>query len=272
MIRVPRDIKSFDGIGWGQKASVRLAGGPMYHELTLITNAVASDILWVTLTVNGDVKFQVAGSDLVLLERYKKLWEETGRFLLPLSDISNNSLESQVISGLNTVPSDNILLEVQFGSGSGSLTLSASAEVSNASADAPVALYVPRTRKVNLKAGGSGIIVLDNVHMRADGMEHLRRVHFDGTNGASADYIDKLEIRRDKQIVFEQTTAEMRYKLKRLGRAPQAGYFHFDPIRSGFALAEMFSTGHVSELEFRITLNTSMSTIPALIESLEKVG
>lgn len=279
MFRIPRKLKSFDGVGWGNIARARLAGGPMYHEIVFNTNALEDDIVSVTLTVNGDVKYKLPGWALKMLERFKKKWEETGRYVIALADISLYSLEGQIISALNTAPTDNILLEVEFGDGTASVvdpnatpaTLEAEAEVSNSDPTSAVALYVPRTRLVNLKGGGSGEVTIDNLHQKSNGNELLRRAHFDGRDGGANDYITNLEVLVDNTKRWEQSKGNMRFNLKRHDKAPQAGFYHFDPIRSGFPITEMFNMAHSTSLEFKPTISNAMSTIPVIIETLERV-
>lgn len=279
MIRIPRKIRGFDGVGWNNRAQVRLAGGPMYHEIALRTNAVDDDIQQVTITVNGDVRYQLPGWALRMLEKLKKKYEEAGLLIISLADLSMYSLEGQVMSGLNTVPTDNILVEVKFGDGTASVanplitppTLVATATVSNSAPDSPIAMFVPRTRLVNLKGGGAGLVTIDNLHQNANGREMIRRVHFDGRDGGANDYITDLEIRVDDVIRWEQSTADMRYELKRNDLAPQTGFYHFDPLRTRF-VSEIFNTAHQKALEFRLQISNAMATVPAIVETLERVG
>lgn len=278
MNRIPRKIRGFDGVGWSNRAQVRLAGGPTYHEIELITNAVDADILRVSLTVNGDVKFDVTGTVLRFFEKYKKKWEESGRLVIALADLALYSLEGQLLRSLHTVPTDNIILEVQFGTGAASVvnplvtppTISANSLVSNP-LNAEVASAVIRTRLVNLKGGGSGLVTLDNLHQQSNGREVFQRIHFDGRDGGANDYITDMEIRRDGSVIWEQSTASMRYDLKRNDLAPQAGFYHFDSTRSRF-LSELMNSQHATSLEFRLQLSNAMATIPAILETIEYLG
>ena len=279
MIRIPRKIRSFDGVAWNGRAQVRLAGGPTYHEIPLITNAVDADILDVSLTVNGDVRYQLPGWAIRMLEKYKKKYEQVGRLVIALADMSMYSLEGQVLSGLATKPTDNIILEVRFGNGVASVgtpnttppTLVAEALVSSSQADQSLAMFMPRTRIVNAKGGGTGLVTIDNLHQKSDGKEIIRRAHFDGRAGGANDYITDLEIRVDDVIRFQQARDSMRYDLKRQDIAPQDGFYHFDPIRTRFT-SEWFNTQNTKALEWRIQLSNAMATIPVLLETLEIVG
>lgn len=270
MLRIPRELKAFDGLGWGKKASTRLAGGPMYHEFIFRTNARPQDILSIALVDNGDRRVECDGATLKFLERYKKQFEQDGYYVLALSDISNFGFAAQVFSGLNTMPSDNLTLEVKFAAdpgGLGDLYFYATAWVSSAAPDAPVADFEPRLKLVNFKGGPANKdLVLDNLHTVADGSERIQRVHF---YGGASDYIDRLEIRRDGNVVYEETVAEMRFNQKRKGRAPQDLWVTFDPIASGFALDENFSTAFARELQFRLRLTGALTDVPAIIETVE---
>lgn len=267
MIRVPREMKSFDGIGWGQTAQVKVPGGPMYHELQLNTNATAADIPLVELYVNGDPRVSITGAQMVMLENYQKHYVEAGKFIVPLACLFGRSLEGQALSGLNTSPSDNLIIKVHFGAGAGELSLSGVAWVSETPANSPIARYVPRIVSLGYAAGQSGRNINDTLR---DGLARgamVRRIHFDGRGTGAQDLITELRIRRDRRVEYEQTNADNRYQLKRRGLAPQDGFYHFDPVQSGFIRSEMFSLAGET-LAFEVT-TTAAGNFPVLIEAVE---
>lgn len=259
MLRVPREIKSFDGVGWGSKPQVKLAGGPTYHEIVLTTNLTAAQINRVSLELNGDPIIQLSGADMLMLEQYKKHWTEPGKFIIPIADITGKSFEGQGLSALATFPADNIILKVDVAeepaAGSPAVQLRADAWVS---AHRGVREAIPRISTITFNAGATGRNILDtlpnNGHL-------LRRMHMRGD-------IDALRIRRDKVVVYEQSAGSNAFMLKRRERAPQAGYHHFDPVQSGFVLVEMFNTLARESLEFEMEVN-SAGHIAILLETLE---
>lgn len=271
MIVVPREVKGFDGVAWGYTAQVKLPGGPMFHEIQLNTNAVAADIVLVELYVNGDPRISLTGEQLDMLEKYKKQYTETGKFVIPLADLFGVSMEGRAMSGLNTVPSDNLILKVKLGdgtaSGGGTANLSAVAWVSNTSGNTPIAAYIPRLVSLTAQAGASGRNILDTIRDGIGRGAMIRRIHFDGRAGAGLDIITELRIRRNRAVEYEQTNADNRYQLKRKKLAPQAGFYHFDPVQSGFIRSDMFSTAGET-LDFELTVSQA-ATIPMLVEAVE---
>ncbi|AJD48275.1 outer membrane receptor protein [Isoalcanivorax pacificus W11-5] len=248
MLRVPREVKSFDGVGWGQKPQVKLAGGPTYHEIVFETNLLPEQIVMATLWLNGDPIVQMTGQQMVMLERYKKHWEEPGRFVMPLADISGASLEGQSLSALPTFPADNLILQVQVAqepapNTQGSVALKADAWVSR---HVGVRSHISRITTTTFNAGANGRNILDTLPNNG---QLIRRMHLLGD-------IANLRIRKDKNVVYEQDAGKNVYHLKRRKLAPQAGYYHFDPVQSHFIRAEQFDTRVVESLEFEMDVST----------------
>jgi hypothetical protein len=274
MLRTTREIKSFSGVSWGQKPQVKLAGGPTYQEVILDTN-LTPDQFFVELFVNGDPRFRLTGEQLVMLERYKKIYVPTdiatagGKYVVPIGDFANKTLEGQMVSGLETKPSDNLILKVTVDpepspNTQGNVTLSAEALVNaklEGNAGAALERFVPRITEVTFDAGQTGRNILDTLTLGPI----IKRMHFNSAN------VTNLRIFKDKRIVWERSAGTNDFMLKRRERAPQTGYFHFDPIESGFALTEWLRTSDVREkLEFEVTVS-SAGTIPILMETLEPV-
>jgi len=269
MLRTTREIKSFSGVAWGQKAEVKLAGGPVYQELILTTNVPAA-LLSIELFINGDPRIQMTGLELVMLESYKKLWTEAGKFVIPLGDISCRNIAGQMLPGLETKPTDNIILKVSIGAdpgGLGNASLSAEAWVNaplgNAAGEA-LAIWHPRITTHTFDASASGKNVLDTLAIGPQ----IRRAHFK----SSMNHLRILKGNGNSQaVVWERSAGTNSYMQKRFERAPQTGYYHFDPIESGFALDEVLKTDDTEILKMEITVPAPES-ISILLESLERVA
>ncbi|WP_290516895.1 major capsid protein P2 [Alcanivorax sp.] len=270
MIRTTREIKSFSGAAWGERPEVKLAGGPVYQGIILTTNLEPEQIISAELFVNGDPRIRLTGEDMKMLERFKKKWEQDGKFFFPIGDFSGNSLEGQMISGLETSPTDNLIFRVTVAgepdpNTQGNVTLSAEAIVNSrvqSGLGDGMAQYVPRITTVTFHAGQSGL----NIH---DSLPHgegviIKRVHLKGE-------LEHLRVLKDKRRIWERSAGTNEYLLKHNERAPQPGYFHFDAVESGFILAEMMDTVVQESMEWEMRM-TNPGTVQILLETLERIA
>lgn len=258
MFQIPQLLGSPDGLGWGQKARFDIDGGRTFHEILLESDTLtAANILWVTLTLNGDQIIRLTGADLVMLEQYRKRYVTPGVFVLYLSDIVNANMDSRGISALVTFPTDQITLEVEVGAGAGAIDLKASAQVSAAQ---DKRLVVPRKFRQNINAGQTN----ENTWDKLTRGPAVQRIHLQAP-------ITRLEWKKDKLSVWERTAALNVAMLKRMDRAPQAGYFHFDAIESDFGIADLFSTIVRESLVMKYDISAP-GNVPMLIEALEQVA
>lgn len=271
MLRTTREIKSFSGVGWGLKPQVKLAGGPTYHEILLTTNLTPAQFI-VEFFVNGDLRFRLGGEQLVMLEQYKKNYVDPniatagGVYVVPIGDFSARTLEGQMLSALETVPSDNLIMKVTVvpepnPNNQGNVSISAEALVSArlaGNAGNALASFAPRITEISFDAGATGRNILDTLPLGPV----IKRMHFKGD-------VTQLRIFKDKRLVWERSAATNTTQLNRRGKAPQTGYFHFDPVETDFTLTEMMKTNDVREkLEFEVTVGTA-GPIPILMETLE---
>ena len=56
--------------------------------------------------------------------------------------------------------------------------------------------------------------------------------------------------------------------LRRHDRAPQAGYYHFDPVATKFGIRDLFATQVQESLVFKLDVSAA-ETITALVQSVE---
>lgn len=268
-MRTTLDIKSFTGLGWGNKPEVKLTGGPDYHEIYLITSLLPEQFR-VELLINSDSRLNLTGTQLLMLQMFKKIWTEAGRYVLPLGDISARSIEGQMVGGLETLPSDNIILRVHIipdPGGQPALTLMATAMVSphlRGELGRAMAVYWPRIGEVTFAAGNSGKNTHDTLP-QGKGMR-LLRAHM------LAD-ISRVEVKKGSNavngaVVWQRDAADNEFFLKRWERAPQTGYFHVDFVESGFLLAEMLPLDDVLSTVFDIYADAP-GNIPILLETME---
>ncbi len=259
----PIKLNSMVGAAWGQKGTLPIPNGPTYHELVLETNAEAADLERVSITLNAEEIYVLTGSELLMLERYKRREHTAGHFVIPFSDIVARTKNGVRYTGLVTELGDNIHLDVQFkakAAGSDPLSIQVHAWVSNAQA---VRVILPSIKRETMPANAVGVNEFTN--LIANPLRSIRRMHF------MYDKIEKLEIERDFVKEFEANKFISEANAKRNERTPQAGYFHFDPIVRGFSIDELFPTQHSSSLKFSVTTTDVAGSIPILVESVSVV-
>ncbi len=270
-IRTTLDIKSFSGVAWGSKPEVKLTGGPDYHEIYLKTNLLPNQFR-VELIINSDSRINLTGEQLVMLANYRKIWTEPGRYAIPLADISARSIEGQIVGGMETLPSDNIILRVHVvpepvPNTQGTVTLAAQTMCSPHIAGElgrSLGVFWPRLVEVTFAAGNNGKNIHDTLP-QGPGMR-LLRAHIKGD-------LSRVEVKKGSNAVngaavWQRDADDNVFLAKQWGRAPQPGYFHVDFVESGFVLAEMLPLDDVLSTVFDMYVDTP-GNIPILLETLE---
>ena len=259
MLQVVKPLNSFNGVGWGSKASMSLPVGPTYHEIHLVTSLTAAQIRQVSVVLNGDTIIQVSGDDLVMMERYKGNFVDAGVFIIPFTNPNAKNHNGSVFGGLVTLAGEQITLEVEIADGSGALTLDA---VSFQSPALGQRLFIPRIRTHVMQASATGWN--DFTTFPANAATSIRRAYFKGG-------INRLKVERDNLILFDVKSAVQKIQQKRVGRFPQDSMFIFDPTMYGFEQADVLNTGYRSEFVFRVEVNDA-APIPILVESIQQVA
>lgn len=271
-------LKTFDGRAANKRATVAYVGGKMLHQV--IFEHGTHNLTRVDLRNGSDVLFDLSVDNAMMLQRFRKIYEEAGFVVMPFAQHRMKTLHGQVVSALNTYTSDKIVIGATFGAGAdpdvSALALESDYDLRNVTS-ANAARFLPRTREVQLKGGSAGRpLQLDNINSSDNGSEFLSGVHlygglYDADPGAGTDMqpvLNGLRIIKDKKILAEYTIAQLNYILKTEGFAPQDGWLHFDP-QMFECVEEMFNTGNTSGLIFEVDVASTVANIPAIIESLE---
>tara|TARA_A100000171_G_scaffold48791_1_gene56761 strand:+ start:147 stop:1010 length:864 start_codon:yes stop_codon:yes gene_type:complete len=269
-MRTTLDLKSFSSVAWGAKPEVKIPGGPDYHEIYLETTLLPEHFR-VEIIVNGDTRIALTGEQLVMLQDFQKIWTEAGRYVIPFGNIAARSIEGQMIGGMETLPSDNIIMRVHIVADPGgqpALSLKANAMTSphlRGELGRALAVYWPRITEVTFDAGNSGKNVNDTIP-QGKGMK-LLTAHIKGS-------VDKVEVKKGANavngtVVWQRESGLNEFLLKRWERAPQSGYYHVDFVESGFLLAEMLPMDDVPSTVFDIYANAP-GNLPILLQYLEE--
>jgi hypothetical protein len=258
-------LNSFTGLGYGQKATVTLAIGPTYEEITLRSNLDAALIRRVSITLNAEEIYVLSGDELKMLEAYKDQPAKAGFLTIPFSDITGKTKNGIRSTGLVTEYGDNITLEVEIGlpadmDSAPVISLEAWAAVSEPQ---PARIIVPKLKRQTMQATAAGENEFLNLVSGAS--IHVRRIHF------ISDKVRQLKVYRDQKKVFEADRPLADFTAQRHGFKWQTGHFHFDPILRGFYVEGLFPTAHASELKFTVDTSEPVGSLPLLVESLEVV-
>lgn len=262
----PMKMSGFTGVGYGQKATLRVPVGPTYEEIILETNLTAAQLKRVTINLNGDEIYILDGDELLMLEAYKQHTPESGKFVIPFSDISGKTKNGIRSTALVTELSDNIMLEVEVASVANpanepQIELNAHAMVSP---NQPMRIVVPKIRKQTMQASAQG--ENEFTQLVSSPRVKVRRMHF------KSSAVKALKIYRDNIKEYEASRTLAGFLAKRNKRTFQSGIYHFDPIVRGFFIDELFETAHLSELKFTAETDTVANSIPILVESVEIVA
>lgn len=259
MFMIPRKLEGFNGLAWGQTATLDIDTGSTFHEIILESSTLTdpAKLEKVVLELNGDEIIDLTGTILVMLERYRKRYETSGVYVLYLSDVVNEGQANRNVSSLITFPTDQLTLKVKVAAGSGAIDLKASAMVS---ASQEQRIVIPRKYRTNITAGQTN----DNTWSKLTRGPAVQRIHFQGD-------LTRLRWKKDDNVVWEREAALNAAYLKRMDRAPQAGYFHFDAIEQDYGFSDLFGTVVQRSLVADYDLATP-GNLPMVIEAVQAVA
>lgn len=263
MRHITEEITGFNGGGFSSQWTLNMDVGPVYKEIILATNLDNDQLTQIQVTLNGDTIYDVSGEELRMLEAYKNRAQQNGRFVIPFSDMSCKTADGQDLSELVTLSGDNLTLTVKTAAATATQitnslvpTLYGVAVMGAAKASR---ITIPRMVSELVQAGKTGKNVFKNFNRGP----RIRRMHINSAN------VTELEIKRDKLTRYHVKKADNDYLLEREGLSVQAGYFHFDPIRTKFAINDFLQTAGSS---FEINpFVSSAGDLNTLFETVETV-
>ncbi len=253
---VRKELSSFNGGGFSSRFTLNMDVGVTYKEIYLRTNLDNDQLPRITLSLNGDAIVDVTGDQLRMLEAYKHAAKgytaANGFFKIPLADFTNKSQEGQDLSGLVTLPGDNLVLEVRTaaataGQVSGSLVPTMRADAVMGIAQGKRVL-MPRLYSELIPVGATG----KNKYRNFPRGPRIRRLHLNGP-------VTDLEIMRDDVTRFESDKVLQDDLLEREGLTPQSGYYHFDPLMYHFGVSDMMQTAAAKNFEINPTVSSAVA-------------
>ena len=265
------DFDSFNGSsanGYNGRFNLQLPAGITYKEITLHGANLNNDqIRRVTLSMNGDSLIDVTGSVLRMIQRFKSDYLEDGKWVIPFADFSMTTQEGQNLTSLVTLPGENIVLEVETDAPTQAQTDGRSVTAIRAEGILGVSqtqrITVPRIYRDVMNGGVAGENRFKNFvnQNKTANPVRIRRTHM------LDDSVRNLEIKRNGITLFDKTRDDQNYSLRRFGKSPQQGVYHFDPVKTDFGVADPLRTqGSTFEM---IVTKDNVGDFEAIFETLE---
>ena len=268
-------LSSFSSVGEDQTANVAVStGGTIidafhfeYPKSAVVGEEFDASHMHLRVNLNSEDIVDVPVSDLISMEAYDGNAEQDGYFSLSFRDIMAKTYEGDHITGLVTMPGDNLSIEVDIdGTGAtatvtlkGFMDTRPAPTIGNSNRQIPRTL-VPKLRvlPIESEAGDREVNTLPRgpvykrIFIKASDIEKLVLETSEGPNAVKK---------------FDLTAARNNYLQKRHGKVPQAGMFVFDPIMDGYAKSKVLNTNGLTGLVFRST-KTGAGAMNYLIQSV----
>ncbi len=265
------DFDSFNGSsanGYNGRFNLQLPAGITYKEITIHGNNLNNNqIRRITLSMNGDSLVDVTGEVLRMIQRFKGNYIEDGKWVIPFTDFEMTTQEGQNLTSLITLPGENIILEIETDAPTQAQVDANAVASIRAEGILGVSqtqrLTVPRIYRDVMNGSVAGENRFRNFvnQNKTTNPVRIRRTHmFDGS-------INNLEIKRNGITLFDRPINDNNYSLRRFGKTPQDGIYHFDPVKTNFGIADALRT-QASTFEM-IVNKSAVGDFEAIFETLE---
>lgn len=284
MRNVPSKLNSVNNVGKGNKAWVKLQNGPKYLELIFVTNYPAADLEKITIDLGGVHQqgeiIECTGTDLKQVESYRNDKYSFARvaphiYVLQLGNQEANTDVGQLFTGLVTLQTDNVLVNVHI--------KSASAVADN---DAFIDMYAESTEPSVLlgERDEAGNVMRQTIPMLKPHTVTNNKIgevdYFTLPDEAGLEYrrlfvsggaISEIELKKDGTTKYEETSQVAEFQQARQGRVPQAGVFVVDFVRRGWVMTDTFKPQHNRELRMRMKVTVAQN-IRVLVDGFVRLA
>jgi hypothetical protein len=258
-----KELDPIEGVGWGNRCSLRLVAGPTYHDLELVTNITDPlDIERIEVTLNGKPIISASGTTFSKVLKHKKTFGEDGRYIIPFG-------ESEFRTKMGVRQSDLVTLqgEIWFvyitlkakdaGTPAPSMRMRAHVLPSQSTR-----YYMPRLYELTWFASATGRTPFDFAE-RSPAL-NLKRIHFLDAS------VERVRIIRDDIEEYNATKIDNAYDLAASEQEQNAGWFSVDFTRYGFGADGMLNTAATRQLAFELD-KSAVGSVPVIIEAVEQV-
>ncbi|AJR08665.1 hypothetical protein C9J03_11930 [Photobacterium gaetbulicola] len=260
----PKELDPVEGVGWGNRASLRLVSGPTYHSIELVTDITdPNDIERVEVSLNGSAKINVTGETLVKLQAHRKNYAQPGRYVISFGDATLRTKIGVRQTDLVTLAGEIWFVYITLKSkpaGTTAPSVRARAHVLPAQS---VRYYMPRIYELTWFASATGRTPFD-FSERSPAL-NLKRIHFLDNS------VDRVRVLRDSFEEMNVTKADNAYDLAQAKKEQNEGWFSLDFIRYGFGADGMLNTAARNQLAFELD-KSEVGSVPVIIEAVEQVN
>lgn len=258
----PKELDPVEGVGWGNRASLRLVSGPTYHSIELVTNIHdPKDIERVEVSLNGSPKVSVSAETLVAIQSHRKNYAEQGRYIISFGDATLRTKIGVRQTDLVTKQGEIWFVYITLKSKAADTTppsIRARAHVLPAQAER---YYMPRLYELTWHAAASGRTTFDFAERSP--FLNIKRIHFKDNS------IDRVRVLRDSYEEMNVTKEDNAFDLAQAKKEQNPDWFSLDFIRMGFGADAMLNTAAHSQLGFELD-KSQVGSIPVIVEAVQQ--
>lgn len=266
----PKELDPVEGVGWGNRASLRLPSGPTYHNIELVTDVTdPKDIERVEVVLNGSARYSVSGETLVAMQKHRKNYTQDGRFVISFGDATLRTKIGVRQSDLVTLQGEIWFVYVTLKAKSAQeIADNELPQIPSIRARAHVLpsqserYYMPRVYELTWFASAAGRTPFDFAERSP--MLNLKRIHF------KDDSIERVRVLRDTFEELNVNKTDNAFDLAAAKKEQNIGWFSLDFIRYGFGADGMLNTAARQQLAFELE-KTATGSIPVVVEAVEQV-
>lgn len=253
MPKVTDRMPSFEGVGRGQTATLRLPIGQTYENLQIEYSGMnLADIAEIRLIGNGKTIRRYAGGELLnTINKFDRMQPAGGILLLNLLRYGLITRMGRELTGIGTgvpptkefpVTLSTLQLEIDIAD-SGTVTAPVLAVRAKRTPKQPLT-QVLKVRQFTYNAPAVGEYEISDLPRG----ELYNRVFFESAN------ITRLVLERNGRIIYDRTKAGNELEQKNGVRDPQTGYFVYDPTEEGYGTEALVTHG-LNDLRFRLYMS-----------------
>ncbi|CCN85482.1 conserved hypothetical protein [Vibrio nigripulchritudo SFn27] len=264
----PKELDPIEGVGWGNRASLRLVSGPTYHSIELVTDITnPADIERVEVSLNGSAIYSISAETLVKLQAHRKNFAQDGRYVIQFGDPTLRTKigvrQTDLVTLGNEIWFVHIQLKQKTADAQGNMPatpiMRARAHVLPSQS---VRYYLPRLYELTWFAAASGRTPFDFSERSPD--FNLKRIHFLDSS------VERVRVVRDTFEEINVTKEDNAFDLASAKKEQNVGWFSLDFIRYGFGADGMLNTAASSQLTFELE-KSAIGSIPVVVEGVKQV-
>ena len=261
-----KELDPVEGVGWGNRCSLRLVSGPTYHDIELVTNIIdPTDIERVEVTLNGSPIINVSGKTLVNIQKHKKTYAEDGRYVIPFGESEYRTKIGVRQSDLVTLQGEIWFIYITLKttpSQSAPTTPSIRARAHVLAAQA-TRYYLPRLYELTWFASATGRTPFDFAERSQ--FLNLKRIHF------LDDSVERVRVLRDDVEEYNVRKGDNAYDLAAAGQEQNTGWFSVDFTRYGFGADGVLNTAATKQLAFELD-KSQTGSVPVVVEAIQQTA